>query len=46
MLQDRTLKIKIDNATEFGAIVKGVRQAQDIDQRDMASILGVSVKPR
>lgn len=39
------MKIKIDSATEFGVIVKGVRQAQSIDQRDMASILGVSVNP-
>lgn len=39
------MKIQIDNAIEFGTIVKAARQAQGIDQRDMASILGVSVNP-
>jgi transcriptional regulator with XRE-family HTH domain len=39
------MKIRINNVTEFGTIVKGARQAQGIDQRDMASILGVSVNP-
>ncbi|MDO6561383.1 helix-turn-helix domain-containing protein [Paraglaciecola chathamensis] len=39
------MKVQIDNATEFGSIVKSVRQAQGIDQRDMASILSVSVNP-
>ena len=39
------MKVQINNATEFGSVVKTVRQAQGIDQRDMASILGVSVNP-
>lgn len=39
------MKVQIENATEFGTVVKSVRQAQGIDQRDMASILGVSVNP-
>ncbi len=39
------MKVQINNANEVGIVVKATRQAQGIDQRDMASILGVSVNP-
>ena len=39
------MKVQIKNATEFGTMVKVTRQAQGIDQRDLASILGVSLNP-